>query len=96
MHCLDSRCTNWTARDDFIHLFSETHREPQCRYLQGIIFMIIKTQTHYTIAYNQNREQTSNSGEGGKFLCVQNMNTSPDAHRSPRLLCLMSHDFGEQ
>lgn len=54
MHCLDSRCTNWTARDDFIHLFSETHREPQCRYLQGIIFMIIKTQTRYTIVYNQN------------------------------------------
>lgn len=23
MHCLDSHCTNWAARDDFIHLFSE-------------------------------------------------------------------------
>lgn len=54
MYCLNSRSTNWTARDDFIHLFSETYREPQCRYPRGIIFMIIKTQTRYTIVYNQN------------------------------------------
>lgn len=33
--------------------------------------MIIKTQTQYTIVYNQNWEQISNSGEGRKFLCPE-------------------------
>lgn len=91
MYCLNSRCTNWTARDDFIHLFSETYREPQCRFPQGIIFMIIKTQTHYTIVYNQNGRQIPDSGEGVKFSCVQNI---MDAHQTPTATVPVITGFG--
>lgn len=38
--------------------------------------MIIKTQTHYTIVYNQNWEQIANSGEGEKFLCTEHKHIS--------------------